>query len=315
MIGKIVVGKSFKGCLAYCLNDKIEKQNQEVLMKDRAEVLVFNKCYGNEKELVQQFNEVRLLNPKLSKPVMHITLSLALGEILSKDKLMEMTEHCAKEFGFENNQYVGILHRDTNHQHLHIVANRIGFDKRTVSDSNSYKIVADYCRKMEVMYDLKQVLNPTKYLSKEKRNIPRFDERKELLRQHITQAIKGCYNLQQLEARMKERGYEIIKGRGISFADEKKVTFKGSQVNYSLQTIERILAQQRTIQDNRQAPKLSLKQENEGAKVVPLIDQKSREYILSKLVEDVMRPTETKDQVNQNLLPKKKKKKKRYRHL
>ncbi len=46
-------------------------------MKERAEVLMFNKCYGNEKELVQQFNEVRQLNPKLSKPVLNITLSLS----------------------------------------------------------------------------------------------------------------------------------------------------------------------------------------------------------------------------------------------
>jgi len=63
MIGKITVGKSFGGCIAYCLNDKIKEQNQEVV-KDRAEVLLYNKCFGNEQELVQQFNDVRLLNPK-----------------------------------------------------------------------------------------------------------------------------------------------------------------------------------------------------------------------------------------------------------
>ncbi len=154
MIGKITVGKSFRGCIAYCLNDKIQKQDQEPVMKDKSEVLMFNKCFGNEKELVQQFNEVRQLNTNVSKPVLHITLSLSLGEVfLGKDKLMEMSEHCAKEFGFENNQYIAISHRDTNHQHLHIVANRIGFNKRTVSDSNSYQKIANYCRKMEQKYE------------------------------------------------------------------------------------------------------------------------------------------------------------------
>src|SRR4051812_16351248 len=136
MIGKITIGKSFRGCIAYCLNDKISEQNKDV-MKNRAEVLIYNKCFGNERELVQQFNEVRQLNTKLAKPVLHITLSLTPGENLSKDKLMEMSEHCAKDLGFENNQFIAIAHRDTNHQHLHIVANRIGFDKRTVSDSNN----------------------------------------------------------------------------------------------------------------------------------------------------------------------------------
>ena len=72
---------------------------------------------------------------------------------------MEMSEHCAKEMGFKNNQYITISHCDTNHQHLHIIANRIGFDKRTVSDSNNFQKMANYCRKMELKYELKQVLN------------------------------------------------------------------------------------------------------------------------------------------------------------
>jgi hypothetical protein len=185
MIGKVTTGKSFRGCIAYCLNDKIQKQNQEPVMKERAEVLLYNKCFGNEKELVQQFNEVRQLNPRLSKPVLQITLSLAPGEILGKDKFMEMSEHCAREMGFENNQYIAISHRDTNHQHLHIVANRVGFDKRTVSDSQSYKKIADYCRKMELKYGLKQVLSPRLYMSQAERQIPRHDQRKEQIKAHI----------------------------------------------------------------------------------------------------------------------------------
>jgi Relaxase/Mobilisation nuclease domain len=103
MIGKITIGKSFKGCLLYCLNDKLPDQNLGDVMKDRAEVLLFNQCYGNPKELIQQFNEVRQLNTKLSKPVLHITLSLAPGEQLSKDKLMELCRNCATDMGFENN--------------------------------------------------------------------------------------------------------------------------------------------------------------------------------------------------------------------
>ena len=86
MIGKITIGKSFKGCLLYCLNDKLQNQNQEKIMIDRAEILLFNQCYGNQKELIQQFNEVRQLNSKLSKPVLHITLSLLPGEQYLKKK-------------------------------------------------------------------------------------------------------------------------------------------------------------------------------------------------------------------------------------
>ncbi|HRI21277.1 MAG TPA: relaxase/mobilization nuclease domain-containing protein, partial [Panacibacter sp.] len=142
MIGKIATGKSFSGCLLYCLNDKQQKQDVIPVMKDRAEVLMLNKCGGSQKELLKQFNEVRQLNTKLAKPVLHITLSFAPGEQLPKSKLIEICEQCAKDMGFENNQYVAIEHKDAAHLHIHIVANRIGFDKRTVTDSNSYKKIA-----------------------------------------------------------------------------------------------------------------------------------------------------------------------------
>src|SRR4051812_43146203 len=127
MIGKINMGKSFYGCIEYCLEDKIQQENEPV-MKNRAEVLMYNKCFGDLHELVQQFQETRQLNKAVSKPVLHVTLSLATTDKLSRDKLMELGEQCAKQMGFSNNQYIAVLHHDTNHQHIHIVGNRIGFD-------------------------------------------------------------------------------------------------------------------------------------------------------------------------------------------
>ena len=199
MIGKITIGKSFKGCLLYCLNDKLQDPKQEYVMVDRAEILLFNQCYGNQKELIQQFNEVKQLNSKLSKPVLHITLSLAPGEQLSKNKLMQLCQDCAKDMGFENNQYVVIHHKDTNYQHLHIVANRTGFDKRTVSDSKNFQKIADYCRKMESKFNLTPVRSPRQFLSKEQRNIPRLDSRKEQLKKNIQQTLQQVNNYQQFE--------------------------------------------------------------------------------------------------------------------
>ncbi len=248
MIGKITIGKSFRGCILYCLNDKIQRPNQEEIMKNRAEVLLFNKCYGDQKELIQQFNEVRQLNTKLSKPVLHITLSLAPGGKLANNKLMEICESCAKDFGFENNQFIAINHKDTGHQHLHIVANRIGFDKKTVSDSNNYKKIANFCRKIELQYKLQQVLNPKRFLSKELRLRPRLDSRKELLKACIINALNQSKNYAEFEEKMKAKGYQVVKGRGISFIDNKKVKVKGSEVNFSLQNIERMLQKKLIIE-------------------------------------------------------------------
>src|SRR3982751_6919489 len=101
MIGKIMTGKSFRGCLGYCLHDKLadQKKNQPA-MENRAEVILYNECFGTDKELIQQFNEVRQLNAKVAKPVLHITLSLSKGESLPTYKLVEMAEDCARDLGF-----------------------------------------------------------------------------------------------------------------------------------------------------------------------------------------------------------------------
>lgn len=217
-----MTGKSFRGCLLYCLNDKLLKElNNEAIFKNRAEILLFNKCYGNQKDLIKQFNEVRQLNQKLSKPVAHITLSFAKGEQIEKHKLSAISEACAKELGFENNQYVAIIHKDTDHQHLHIVANRIGFNKRTVSDSNNYQKISNFCRNTELKYNLQQVLNPKKFLSVSQRNLPRNDKRKEELKASIKNALVQSKHYNDFERIMKEKGYKIIKARGISFIDDK----------------------------------------------------------------------------------------------
>lgn len=93
MIGKIIIGKSFGGCIRYCLEDKLELTREQKLAlssqdglqhENRAEVLEYNMCYGNKKELTRQFNDVRALRPKLSSPVMHISLSLDSEDVFTK---------------------------------------------------------------------------------------------------------------------------------------------------------------------------------------------------------------------------------------
>ena len=125
---------------------------------------------------------------------------------------------------------------------MHIVANRIGFDKRTVSDSNNFQKIAAYCRKMELGFNLTQILSPRKFLPKDQRQIPRLDARKEQLKSNIQKALQQTINYQQFEQRMKLMGYQVLKGRGIAFIDDKKVKTKGSEAGFSLMKIEKILA-------------------------------------------------------------------------
>lgn len=240
MIGKIIIGKSFRGCIGYVLENKLHS-DPELSTQKRAELMHFNQCFGDQKELIQQFTEVRLLNPKLTKPVMHLILSLSPGENPEKATLIAMAKDCSQALGFDKNQYIAIAHNDTNHLHLHIVVNRIGFDGRTLSDSNNYKKMAAYCRQMEEKYQLQSVLSPQAFLPKSRRAVPRLDSRKEMMKSAIRISLLEAKSYPDFESLMCAKGYELIKGRGIAFRDAKKMYAKGSELGYSLATIEKLL--------------------------------------------------------------------------
>jgi hypothetical protein len=330
MIGKITTGRSFRGCLLYCLNDKQQQLDCVSVMKGRAEVIWSNQCGGNERELVAQFEAVRQLNPKLSKPVWHITLSLAPGEELSRDKLIEMSEQCAGELGFEKNQWVAVHHRDTGHQHLHLVANRVGFDGKTVSDSNSYKKVAAYCRKMEVKYNLQPVLSPRRFLSQEQRQLPRLDQRKVQMRQDVGECIAVSRSYDEFERLMKEKKYEVLKARGIAFRDEKTVYVKGSELGYSLGTIQRLLEQNKVrfekslspcVQWGEKEQKIAQKAAGLTASEKKAVRQKGNDLPgnavanrAANVLKDLLKPEQMSDQLPRELTHEQKKKRRGLHH-
>ena len=284
-------------------------------------MLTYNLCFGDKKELIQQFNEVRYLNPKLAKPVMHITLSLSPGELLDKPTLHKMVEDCSKDMGFEKNQYIAVTHKDTGHPHLHIVVNRVGLNGKTLSDSNNYKRIAAYCRKMEMKFDLQQVLSPRQFLSKEMRQIPRVDQRKEALKNVIRQSLILSRSYSEFETKMKQKGYEVIKGRGIAFLDEKKMYAKGSELGYSLSKIEKILVQtpaQKTLLIQQDIQKKSvLKQQTKS--VSPSVSknlEQDAKLDYSKAFEILLRAERDNSQTPHELLQKKRKRKhQQSRHL
>ena len=250
MIGDISLGASFFHCISYCLEDKttlteeqkIKKSLQDGLQhKDRAEVLAYNKCFGNKYELAEQFNEVARLSRRVEKPVLHLSLSLPPGEQLNRNQLIEAGQELAKEFGVADNQYLIIQHKDTDRQHIHLVANRVGYQGKAATTSNNYLKMDRLCRRLEKKYKLQEVLSARRFLSKEQRLIPRQDRRKEKMKYDIGQILKKAKNYDEFAKGMQLLDYQIIKGRGITFIDDKKVRVKGSELGYSLMTIQKLL--------------------------------------------------------------------------
>ncbi|MES2454430.1 MAG: relaxase/mobilization nuclease domain-containing protein [Bacteroidota bacterium] len=268
MIGKIATGKSFSGCLSYLHEGRLQESEElqlEEMERKQAEVILYNQCFGNKKQVVRQLIEVSKLNPNVSKPVFHASLSLAHadGNLLNKQQKADIGASLAEKFGFDQNQYVVITHADTEHEHLHIVANRIGYDGKTASDSNSYKRMAEFCREMEKVYGLQKVLSPNRFLAKEQRlsMSKRVDKRKELLKENLEWAIGESTNVKQVCKRMEKQGYAVDLGRGIAFTDPDMVRFKGSQVGFSLADIEKKLVQQQQMRLRQEQKELKLQQE------------------------------------------------------
>lgn len=277
MIGKIATGKSFSGCLQYLHDGRLrETKAQQKIEREKkqAQVIHYNQCFGTKKELIRQFIEVSKLNPKVSKPVFHASISLAhqdAGKLSIQDKI-DIAQQLARQFDFENKQYVVITHKDTEHEHLHIVANRIGYEGPTASDSNSYKRMAEFSRAMELKHELTKVLSPNKFLRPEQRveQSQRIDQRKEKVKQHLTQAVRQSKNVKEVARYMEKQGYKVDMGRGIAFTDAQQVYFKGSQLGYSLMDIEKKIRQeqkqqqeQKLLQERDRQAKLQLEIEKE----------------------------------------------------
>ena len=67
------------------------------------------------------------------------------------------------------------------------------------------------------------MLSPKRYLSKEQRLLPRNDESKKVLAlSYYENGISNSKDFEQFVRIMQSKGYKVIKGRGISFIDDKK---------------------------------------------------------------------------------------------
>ena len=244
MIGKFILGTSFSGLVNYLISDKKHKGNDLLSkpMAGRAEILGYNNIYGDKDDLIRQFTEVSLLNRHQSKPVLHLSLSFAKSDPITTDLIFKIVDELAKDFNFVDNQYLIIRHHDTaeTHGHVHLCINRVNLSGKTnVSDSHSYKRTSDFCRKIETKYDLQAVMAPRRFLPKNQRLIPRKDNRKLKLKALVKEAVAKAKSIEDLSLRLADKGIKTIKGRGLSFVDNKSMKIKGSEIGYSLAKVEK----------------------------------------------------------------------------
>jgi len=238
MIGKIVKGRSFKGCISYVMGSKDAKllASEGVLETDT-------------KSIINSFYMQSLANPNLSKCVGHIPLAFSPEDTsrLTDQFMIQLAKEYMKAMEIKNTQYIIVRHNNTAHPHLHIVFNRVDNDGKTISDKNDRYRNEKVCKQLKDSYDL------TYGKGKENVNVQKL-KGAEQTKYEIYHAIKNTLpkvrNWKQFEQALSQQGISIeykYKGQtdeiqGISFKKGEHF-FKGSEIdrNFSYSKLDMVL--------------------------------------------------------------------------
>jgi len=232
MIAKAIKGKGFRGALDYDLS------------KAGALMLDTNMAGKTARELAQEFGAVRKLRPTLGKAVLHVSLSAAPGETVTDEQWRDIAKRYIDGMDLDQSQYCVIKHSDTEHEHVHIIANRIRFDGTVVSDSHDYKRQEQIMREIERDYGLQRVAPSIEAERKapakgEIELAVRTGESsiKQRLQQICDGAAKDCKSYTEYQERLEAIGVEVVpvtqsagaKLTGLSYRLD-RVTMKGSDL-------------------------------------------------------------------------------------
>ncbi|WP_422802534.1 relaxase/mobilization nuclease domain-containing protein [Sulfitobacter pontiacus] len=138
MIGKIRKGDTFGGLARYLTKD------------GRGRVLAFdNLSSDSAAAAASEMAIAAATSRRTQKPVLHLSISYAEGEQATSEQMREDARRSLKALGLRGHQAVIVAHDDTDHVHVHVMANRVGPDGRATSDSQSYSRVEGTFRKIE----------------------------------------------------------------------------------------------------------------------------------------------------------------------
>lgn len=228
MIGKIVTGKSFVGAVEYILR----KEKARLLESDGVDT-------ESIRSIIDDFNFQRKARREIAKVVGHISLSFHRNDAptLTDDRMRELAGAYMECMGIADTQYIVARHNDTEHPHLHIIYNRVKYDRTLVADKNERRRNVKVCKQLKRRYGLtfsngKQDIKTERLHGADKVRQEVFDA--------ITRILPKCDRIADLSAKLKRQGIGmqfVHRGndpkkavQGVTFTKD-GLTFKGSQVD------------------------------------------------------------------------------------
>lgn len=243
-------GKSFKNRIDYILKD----DHSFICSNMSADK-------NNVSDLTDEFKAVSSFRQDIKKPVFHAFLSLPKDEKLTDEQWQEIAKDYLKEMNIdiEKHQYICVCHNDTDKEHIHIVANRIGLDGSVWLGQHSAFNTIAACERLEIKHGLtitqglkgqkSEVSAPTK---NEIEQALRTGEKpaRLVLQNALQAALVGKPDLSTFLERLQAVGIDPAFNvastgnvAGVSFGiknNEKNIYFKGSQLGkkFSWNTIK-----------------------------------------------------------------------------
>lgn len=238
-------GNGFRGTISY-----VQKEHEkDLLLNQKPEVIEKNNVYGNTRDMARQMRFVSNGNSRISKPVIHLSVSFDAKEQISEEQRQKAVKSVLNELGIkpENHQYLIVKHNDTANPHYHIVLNKVDLDgkkinigfsnKREEFIKNRLQVVAD---KIEQEQGLKRTEGRNIIYDKESEKGYRFltadekaerDERKSRDKKAV---LSKNPNIKKLQTSIQGTINEVLKDRSITTPQQFKAMVERKGIDVRL---------------------------------------------------------------------------------
>ncbi len=227
MMAKIVKGQGFNGVVNYILD---KAKGTEILDSNGVRL-------KSAETIIQSFIFQSELNPRLTKPVGHISLDFSAQdkEKLTNEFMVQIARDYMNRMGISDTQYLIARHYDKEHPHIHLVFKRVDDNGETISDRNDRFRSEKICKELTREYGLyfasgKEKVKETRLREPDKTKYEIYNSLKTI--------VPHCQNWHQLILVLKDQDIGVafkFKGKtneiqGVIF-NKNGYSFTGSRVD------------------------------------------------------------------------------------
>ncbi|WP_025733935.1 TraI/MobA(P) family conjugative relaxase [Carnimonas nigrificans] len=140
-------------------SDELGAEDQEMLKPDGTVIAQLSTGVSVEHNgfdldtLVQEFESVVAMKPRVEDPIYHFVISWAEGDDPGDETMFSCAREAVERLGFGGHQYLSAIHRDTDNPHVHVAVNRVNPDTYKVKNPyNDFYTLGQLMTELEDRY-------------------------------------------------------------------------------------------------------------------------------------------------------------------